>query len=79
MTKNSSTATNEDGDKLNHVGIKNGPSGKIIEFDKEKTEKLRTAYDEAVRTDAEVFEVEGMQLVREYAKYLLEYLDGRLK
>jgi len=76
---NSSTATQEDGGKLNHVGIKNGPDGKIVEFSREKTENLRTAYDEAVRTGAEVFEFEGLQLVTGYAKYLLEYLDGRLE
>jgi len=75
----SSTATKEDGDRLNHVGIKNGPNGKIVEFDREKTEKLRAAYDAAVRINAEVLEVEGMQLVTEYVKYLLEYLDGRLR
>ena len=76
---NSSTLTKEDGDRLSLVGIKNGPDGKIVQFSREKTENLRTAYDEAVRTGAEVFEVEGLQLVTGYAKYLLEYLDGRLE
>lgn len=76
---NSSTATNEDGGKLKVVGILSESNGKAIEFDREKIEILRTAYDEAVRTQAEVFEVEGMQFVTGYAKYLLEYLDGRLE
>lgn len=76
---NSSTATQEDGDKLKHVGIKNGPNEKLEMFDVGRTQRLHTAYNQAVADQAEIIEFEGLQMVTNYAKYLLEYLDGRLE
>lgn len=48
-------------------------------FDKEKTEELRVAYDTAVADDAEQFLFHGHVLLVSYAKYLLQYLEGRFK
>lgn len=48
-------------------------------FDKEKTKELREAYDTAVADGAEQFVFHGHTLVVDYAKYLLQYLEGRFK
>lgn len=45
-----------------------------IEFDKEKTQRLRKKYES---TDEAIFEFEGHSLLRAYAKYMLEYLEAR--
>ena len=46
-----------------------------ITWDRAKLKRLRRAYENA-KTD--VFEFEGAEFVRGYAKYLIEYLDGIL-
>ena len=50
-----------------------------IKFDKPMRDRLRRAYDAAVEAKADTFVFEGNVYVTGYAKYLLEYLDGRLK
>jgi len=44
-------------------------------FDREKLERLRSAVDAA--TD-DVIEFEGVEYYIDYARYLIQYLDGRL-
>lgn len=46
-----------------------------ITWDRPKLKRLQRAYESA-KTD--VFEFEGAEFVRGYAKYLIEYLDGIL-
>ncbi len=48
-------------------------------FDKENTKELREVYDTAVADGAEQFVFHGHTLVVDYAKYLLQYLEGRFK
>lgn len=48
-------------------------------FDKDRTKELREAYDTAVADDAEQFIFHGHALLVSYAKYLLQYLEGRFK
>lgn len=50
-----------------------------IAFDKPMRERLRKAYVKAVDENAEQFTFEGNEYVTNYAKYLLEYLDMKLK
>lgn len=40
--------------------------------------RFRAAYQEARAAQADTFEFEGHAFVVGYAKYLIEYLDGRL-
>ena len=60
------------------INVKTGPNQLTITFDKDKTKRLHAAYDQAVATQAEIIEFDGLQMVTGYAKYLLEYLDNRL-
>lgn len=50
-----------------------------INFDKPMRDRLRKAYEAAVKANADTFVFEGNVYVVGYAKYLLEYLDERLK
>lgn len=45
-------------------------------FDEERRDDLQKAYSEA---DGDTFEFEGTVLVKDFAKYILEYLDSELK
>ena len=49
----------------------------MTEFTPAKLAKLRKAYGAAVASGAEQFEFEGHPLLVAYAKYLIEYLEGR--
>jgi hypothetical protein len=51
----------------------------IIMWTVGKREALRKAYNEAVEKQLEIFPFEGDELVTDYAKYLLEFLDGNLR
>jgi hypothetical protein len=51
----------------------------MVEFDREKTERLREAYIAAVESDAEQFTFDGHEFLTRYAKYMLEFLDAKFK
>jgi len=51
----------------------------IVEWTKPMVDRFQVAYDEAVEADVDQFVFEGHELVTEYAKYLLEYLNERFK
>ena len=74
-----SNPTQEDGIKSTVVGIKDGKNGGIVEFDRQKIRRLQMTYNQAAAEAANTFEFEGYTYVTNYAKYLLEYLDGRLE
>jgi hypothetical protein len=48
-----------------------------IIFTPEKRDRLRKAYENAKHADLDRFNFEGQDYVVSYAKYLLEYLDGK--
>jgi hypothetical protein len=50
-----------------------------INFDAAKVERFRKRYERAVREGEEVFKFEGKDILVGYAKYVLEYLEGKLK
>lgn len=50
----------------------------MVEFDRDKRERLRRHYEQAVKEQKESFTFDGHELLVSYAKYLLEYLDTRL-
>jgi hypothetical protein len=47
-----------------------------IDFTKERVEQLRVLYDEAVAKELEQFSFYGQPLNIDYAKHLLDYLEG---
>lgn len=51
----------------------------MVEFNKIKLIKFEKAYDKAEKANAESFVFEGNEYVLGYAKYLIEYLEGKLK
>lgn len=51
-------------------------SDPTITFTPELRDKLREAYENARDEELGVFIFEGHELVTDYAKYVLEYLDG---
>ena len=51
-----------------------------VQFDRAKLEALKKTYAENAHLHRDdVFMFEGMQFVKGYAKYLIEYLEERLK
>lgn len=48
-----------------------------MEFTKLKYQKLRRAYNNAVRQGKEQFVFEGQDILVAYAKYLIQYLEMR--
>lgn len=48
-----------------------------MEFNENDIKALRKAYDAAVKNELDEFEFQGNTLVTGYAKYLLEYLEGK--
>jgi hypothetical protein len=50
-----------------------------IEWTPEMRDRLRKDYEKAVNAKAERFEFDGIPLVTDYAKYLLEYLDTKFR
>ncbi len=73
-----SEPTEEAGIKLDSVSVSKDPGQGWIEFDRKKYNKLRMAYNQALAREKDEFVFQGMDLVTDYAKYLLEYLDNRL-
>lgn len=51
---------------------------KQITWTKAKRDRLRLAYEQAVKDGKDIFTFEGDEFVTNYAKYLLQYLDGQL-
>ncbi|HEY6021358.1 MAG TPA: hypothetical protein VIY48_16075 [Candidatus Paceibacterota bacterium] len=50
-----------------------------VTFDKPKRERLRKAYRAAIRKKQDKFTFDGNEYLACYAKYLLEYLDMKIK
>jgi adenylyl- and sulfurtransferase ThiI len=50
-----------------------------INFDAAKAERFRKRYESAVRDGEEMFKFEGKDFLVGYAKYVLEYLEGKFK
>jgi len=51
----------------------------MITFTLAKYRRLKLAYDYAVKEGQEQFDFEGEVFVTAYAKYVLEYLEGKLE
>lgn len=54
------------------------PATIMVSFDREKLERLKVSYGEAVRLNADSFRFDGNEYIVGYAKYLIEYLDSQL-
>ena len=50
----------------------------IVEFDRPKLERLKKSYLDAVEHNKLFFEFEDKKYERNYAKYLIEYLEFKL-
>jgi len=50
-----------------------------INFTPKKLDALRAKYAQALKVGHDRFTFEGYEMLVAYAKYLLEYLDGRCK
>jgi hypothetical protein len=50
-----------------------------IEFTRAKLAKLKEMYSHAKANKIEQFQFEGHPMLTAYAKYLIEYLEGRFK
>jgi hypothetical protein len=50
-----------------------------INFDAAKIERFRKRYERAVRDGETVFKFEGKDILVSYAKYVLEYLEGKFE
>ena len=50
-----------------------------ISFDWEKLNRLKTAYNNAVKSGQNSFIFEGHELLTNYAKYLIEYLNSVIR
>lgn len=55
------------------------PKDPTVMWDRPKLEELKKARTAAVEKGLETFEFEGHEIVVTYARYLIEYLDHRLK
>jgi hypothetical protein len=78
-----SNLTNEDGtpplDESPHcIRLEYPNEGKHLVIDQEVSEKLRTAYNQAMADKCDAFMFQGHKFLTSYAKYMLEYIDGRL-
>lgn len=51
----------------------------LLEFDRPKLERLKKAQEEAIASGQVVYVFEGHRLLVRYAKYVIEYLEDRLK
>lgn len=50
----------------------------MVEFDRQKLDRLKQRYNEAVKNGEELFVFEGGEYVIGYAKHVIEYLEQRL-
>lgn len=58
--------------------MSDNPGGTIC-FTREKLTRFSRAYRKATADKAKTFEFDGCKFVVGYAKYLIEYLEGRFK
>lgn len=49
-----------------------------MNFNKQTLKELKDRYNQAVEAEEETFDFKGGELLTEYAKYLIEYLEGQL-
>jgi hypothetical protein len=49
-----------------------------ITFDQPTYQKLKTEYSKAKSDNIEIFVFQGHELLTDYAKYLLEYLESKM-
>lgn len=52
---------------------------KSINFNAEKLEELKKLYLNAVTTGSDIFIFDGSEISTTYAKYLIEYLNEKIK
>lgn len=50
-----------------------------INFDRPTLEALKQEYDKAVKEGKETFTFQGQELLVSYARYLIEYLQTKLR
>jgi hypothetical protein len=48
-----------------------------ISFDKEVLKELKAEYNKSVENKIEVFNFKGNELLTDYAKYLIEFLESK--
>lgn len=60
------------------AGEMNKMSIHYMSFDREKLERLKVAYRQAKAEGVEVLVFEGRELLVSYAKYVIEWLEGKL-
>lgn len=53
--------------------------GEKMRFNEQTLKELKDRYNKAVKNKEETFDFKGATLVTNYAKYLIEYLEGQLK
>ena len=74
-----SKATQENGERSNDDLINASPTpNMMMTFDRAKFEDMQAAYISATSDKKLTFWFDGQQFSTAYAKYFLEYLDGRL-
>ena len=49
-----------------------------ITFTKQKLEKLKEQYNHSVNNKLESFIFEGQEILTDYAKYMIQYLESKL-
>jgi hypothetical protein len=52
---------------------------KMINFDRQKLKELKNLYNKAVKDNKESFIYNGDEYLTSYAKYVIEYLETKLK
>ena len=65
-------------ERVELVVLKEPTTHKELAFGRDLTNKLRARYETAVENDEESFIFEDFEFIRDYAKYMLEFLDDRL-
>lgn len=74
-----SNLTKEDGGKsLESIRLEYPNEGKHLVINREVCEELRTAYNQAMADKCDAFMFQDHRFLTSYAKYMLEYIDGRL-
>lgn len=54
-------------------------SDDMLEFTPDLYEKLKKEYNKALEEEQESFEFEGREVLTNYAKYMVEYLNTQFK
>jgi hypothetical protein len=50
----------------------------VVRWTRPKLERFKKTYDAAVANDEEIFVFDGLDYVPDYAKFLIEFLEGEL-